>query len=83
MFPFERGQHFPVDWSASVSNILTVRKWADPKIVGRNFTSRIRPMYHFAPESSPLTISVWKLIIAPWRVSFKPSAQCSRKRPDV
>ncbi len=43
-FQFERGQNFPFDWPASVSNILTVRKWAEPKIVGRNFTSRIRPL---------------------------------------
>ena len=43
-FQFKRGQNFPFDWSASVSNILTVRKWAEPKIVGRNFTSRIRPL---------------------------------------
>ena len=42
-FPFERGQNFSFDWPASVSNILTVRKWAEPNIVGRNFTSRIRP----------------------------------------
>ena len=43
-FQFERGQNFSFDWPASVSNILTVRKWAGPKIVGRNFTSRISPM---------------------------------------
>ena len=43
-FKFERGQNIPFDWPASVSNILTVRKWTEPKIVGRNFTSRIRPM---------------------------------------
>ena len=30
-FQFERGQNFPFDWLASVSNILTVRKWAEPK----------------------------------------------------
>ena len=40
-FQFERRQNFPFDWPASVSNILTVRRWAEPKIVGRNFTSRI------------------------------------------
>ena len=44
MFQFERGQNFPFDWPASVSNILTVRWWAEPKIVGRNFTSRIHPL---------------------------------------
>ena len=43
-FQYERELNFPFDWPASVSNILTVRKWAEPKIVGRNFTSRIRPM---------------------------------------
>ena len=43
-FQFERGQHFPFDWPASVSNMLTVRNWAEPKVVGRNFTSRIRPL---------------------------------------
>ena len=43
-FQFERELNFPFDWPASVSNILTVRKSAEPKIVGRNFTSRIRPM---------------------------------------
>ena len=45
-FQFERGQNLPFDWPASVSNILTVRKWAEPTIVGRNFTSRIRPLHH-------------------------------------
>ena len=28
-FQFERGHNFPFDWSASVSNISTVRKWAE------------------------------------------------------
>ena len=44
MFQFERGQNLPFDWPVSVSNILTVRWWAEPKIVGRNFTSRIQPI---------------------------------------
>ena len=44
MFQFECGQNLPFDWPASVSNILTVRWWAEPNIVGRNFTSRIHPM---------------------------------------
>ena len=35
-FQFERGQNFPFDWPASVSNILTVRGWTEPEIVGRN-----------------------------------------------
>ena len=43
-FQFERGQNFPFDWPASVSNMLTVRGWTEPEIVGRNFTSRIRPL---------------------------------------
>ena len=43
-FPFERGQNFPFDWPASVSKIFSVRGWAEPTIVGRKFTSRIRPM---------------------------------------
>ena len=42
MFQFERGENFPFDWPTSVSNILTVRWWAEPKIVGRNFASRIQ-----------------------------------------
>ena len=42
MFQFERGQNFPFDWPTSVSNILTVRWWSEPKIVGRNFASRIQ-----------------------------------------
>ena len=55
-FQFERGQNFPFDWPASVSNILTVRKWAEPKIVGRNFTSRIRPLsYTSMGTASKLT----------------------------
>ena len=44
-FQFDRGQNFPFDWPALVSNILTVRGWTEPDIVGRNFTSRIRPMW--------------------------------------
>ena len=44
-FKFERELNFPFDWHALFNNILTVRKWAEPKIVGRNFTSRIRPLY--------------------------------------
>ncbi len=43
MFPVRTWTEFLFDWPASVSNILTVRKWAEPNIVGRNFTSRIRP----------------------------------------
>ena len=37
-------EKFPFGWPASVSKMCTVRKWAEPKVVGRNFTSRIRPM---------------------------------------
>ena len=48
-FQFERGQNFPFDWPASVSNILSVRGWAEAKIVGRNFTSRIRPLKAVGP----------------------------------
>ena len=39
IFPVRTWTEFLFDWPASVSNILTVRKWAEPKIVGRNFTS--------------------------------------------
>ena len=54
-FQFERELNFPFDWAASVSNILTVRKWAEPKIVGRNFTSRIRP---FLQRESKISFTI-------------------------
>ena len=44
-FQFERGLNFPFDWPASVSNIL---------IVGRNFTSRIRPMTLASTNTFPI-----------------------------
>ena len=48
MFSVRTWTEFSVRLAASVSNILTVRKWAEPKIVGRNFTSRIRPLTSYA-----------------------------------
>ena len=44
------GQNFPFDWPASVSHILSVRGLAEPKIVGRKFTSRIRPVTALLPS---------------------------------
>ena len=75
---FER---VPFDWPVSVSNILTVRRWAEPNIVGWNFTSRIRPLLinHVVILVRTCRITLWMKILVSQTISRRHAMRQQKK----